>query len=192
MALLLSYPPRPCCVQGIHNPFQLMALGAPVLVNVQLSNQRYWHTFFFFVCIHSTWWQKLTVLGGTTCSLWRNFTSSQDGHLLCVRWSSACQILLCSSVQAFLMPETSCSMSRGWLCVACTANLSVWLSYFCSSWPDFVIWGTMAIELKVAFLSKGWTNTWTEANTECNQVRRERCLCPGFYFRVFGSITWIS
>lgn len=47
MALLLSYPPRPCCVQGIHNPFQLTALGAPVLVNVQLSNQRYWHTFFF-------------------------------------------------------------------------------------------------------------------------------------------------
>lgn len=191
MALLLSYPPRPCCVQGIHDPFQLTVLGTPVLVNVQLSNQRYWHTFFVCAFTHRDgrsllcWVEQRAVCGET-------LPAPKMGTCFVLGDLSARQILQCSSVQAFLMPETSCSVSRGWLCVACTANLSVWLSYFGSSWPDFVIWGTMAIELKVAFLPKGWTNTWTEANTECNQVRRERCLCPGFYFRVFGSFTWIS
>lgn len=150
--------------------------------------------------------QKLAVLGKVMCSLQRNVTSSECGHLLSFTGSSSCKSLKSSSAQAFLMLLSVSHRS----CMIYTAALSLGTYHngchmFSAAHEqgDFVPWGINSKRTKICFFfspvlfcycffSKGWTNTWTEANTECNQIRRERCLCPGFYLRLFRGITWIS
>lgn len=80
--------------------------------------------------------QKLVLLGKVMCSLQRNVTSSEGGHLLSVIWSFY-KILRSSSAQAFLMPETA-SISQAVYdlhCSSVTWDLSPWLlPVFSSSW----------------------------------------------------------
>lgn len=90
------------------------------------------------------------------CSLQRDVTSSEGGHLPSFIWSLSCKILRCSSAQAFLMPETVMSLTGCvWLTlqVCQVGPISNGCCIFSAAHEqeDFVPWGISSKRTKTCF-----------------------------------------